>query len=101
MTFGLEHRLFADFDDEVRIADISALHDLVTSPVTERGLHAWAGDSPSRAPLLGEVAFVLIRWSKTLGQPRTPILAVAFTVTLRVPDRDVFHGYFFPQVPGE
>jgi hypothetical protein len=42
MTFGLEHRPFADFDDEVRIADISALHDLVTSPVTERGLHAWA-----------------------------------------------------------
>ena len=49
MTFGLEHRPFVDFDDEVRIADMSALHDLVTWPVTERGLHAWAGDSPSRA----------------------------------------------------
>jgi hypothetical protein len=66
MTFGLEHRPFADFDDEVRIADISALHDLVTSPVTERGLHAWAGDSPSRTAPLSEVAFVSIRWSKTL-----------------------------------
>jgi len=81
MTFGLEHRPFADFDDEVRIADISALHDLVTSPVTVRGLHAWAGDSPSRAALLSEVGFVSIRWSKTLGQPRTPTLAAAFTVT--------------------
>jgi hypothetical protein len=81
MTFGLEHRPFADFDDEVRIADISALHDLVTSPVAERCLHAWAGDSPSRAALLSEVAFVLIRWSKALGQPRTPTLAAAFTVT--------------------
>ena len=101
MTFGLDHRPFADFDDEVRIADISALHDLVTSPVAERGLHAWAGDSLSRAALLSEVAFVLIRWSKTLGQPRTPTLAAAFTVKPRVPGREVFHGSFFPQVPGE
>jgi len=62
MTFDLGHRPFADFDDEVRIADISALHDLVTAPVTEPGLHIWARDSPSRTVLLSEVAFVSIRW---------------------------------------
>ncbi len=50
-------RPFSDFDAEVRLSDISALHDLVTRPINEHSLTEWASDSLSRKSLLSEVAF--------------------------------------------
>jgi len=55
-------RPFSDFDAEVRLSDISALHDLVTRPINEHSLTEWASDSLSRKSLLSEVAFFSIRW---------------------------------------
>jgi hypothetical protein len=76
-----QHRPFSDFDPDVRACDIAALHDLVTGPINEHRLSEWVSDSLSRKALLSEVAIVTIRWAKSLGQPRTPTFASAFTVT--------------------
>jgi hypothetical protein len=75
-----EHRFFADFDDEVRVNDVSSLHELATAPISEDSLTRWAGDLASRHALLSEVVWCSIRWSKSLGLPNGPTLASAFSV---------------------
>jgi hypothetical protein len=74
------HQTFADFDDEVRAADVAALYELGAGPISGPGLRDWIGDSASRWNLLGGAAFCTIRWSKSLGTPRTPTFSGAFNV---------------------
>ena len=76
---------FQDLDYEARERALRSFGEVIKNrdPITSTLLDEWVSGSDDRAAMLDGMVFAGIRWSKSLGRPKTEFLAGGFSISTR------------------